>query len=90
MIDNWEASDELQHFKTIRYRLLSCSQRWSQLLFLYRQILLAGEVQAFNQPEHMELHKSGLVVKEQGKLRVSNRIYASVFNQSWVDEVLTL
>jgi hypothetical protein len=90
VIDNWDASDELQHLKTIRYRLLSCSQCWSQLLLLYRQILLAGEVQAFDQPEHMELHKSGLVVKQQGKLRVSNRIYASVFNQSWVDEALTL
>jgi hypothetical protein len=90
VIDNWETSDQPEHLRTIRDRLLSCSQRWSQLLFLYRQILLAGEVQAFDQPEHMELQKSGLVVKQQGKLRVSNRIYASVFNQSWVDEALTL
>jgi hypothetical protein len=28
------------------------------------------------------------VVKQQGKLRVYNRIYASVFNSSWVDEAL--
>jgi hypothetical protein len=60
------------------------------LLLLYRQILLAGEVKALDQPEHMELQLSGLVVKQQGKLRVYNRIYASVFNSSWVDEALSV
>lgn len=88
VIDNWEASDELQHLRTIGSRLLWSSQRSSQLLFLYRQILLKGEVKAFDLPEHMELRLSGLVVKQQGKLRVYNRIYASVFNKSWVDEAL--
>lgn len=87
VIDNWEASDDPEHLKTIRSRLWS-SQRSHQLLFLYRQILLNTEVKAINQPEHMELQLSGLVVKHQGKLRVSNRIYESVFNQSWVDEAL--
>ena len=33
----------------------------------------------------MELRLTGLVVKQQGKLKVYNRIYASVFNQTWVD-----
>ncbi|HEY9667555.1 MAG TPA: AAA-like domain-containing protein [Coleofasciculaceae cyanobacterium] len=98
-IDNWETSDEPEHLRTIHdrlcqyrsgNRLLWSSQRNRQLLFVYRQILLSGEVKANNQPEHMELQLSGLVVKQQGKLRVSNRIYASVFNQSWVDEALTL
>ncbi len=97
VIDNWETSDEPEHLRTIRDRLCRCrsgnrllwsSQRNRQLLFVYRQILLSGEVKAQDLPEHRELHKSGLVVKQQGKLRVSNRIYASVFNSSWVNDAL--
>jgi hypothetical protein len=42
-------------------------------------------VKATNEPEQMELRLTGLVVKQQGKLKVYNRIYASVFNESWVD-----
>lgn len=36
----------------------------------------------------MQLRLSGLVVEQQGKLRVYNRIYASVFDKSWVDRAL--
>ena len=36
----------------------------------------------------MELQLSGLVVKQQGKLRVYNLIYKSVFNGSWVEKAL--
>ncbi len=94
IIENWESQDEPQHLRTIRDRIL-CSPRKNQLLQLYRQILQPsfaspyqgrdGGVKATNEPEHMELQLTGLVVKQQGNLRVYNRIYASVFNQSWVD-----
>lgn len=97
VIDNWEASDDLEHLRTIRDRLCRCPlvnrrlwsrKRCSQLLLVYRQILFTGEVKAKNQLEHMELQLSGLVVKQQGKLRISNRIYVSVFNLNWVDKAL--
>lgn len=88
IIDNWESQDEPEHLRTIRDRILYSSQRKGQLLLLYRQILQSGEIKATNEPEHMELRLTGLVVKQQGKLRVYNRIYASVFNQSWVDNAL--
>jgi hypothetical protein len=88
VIDNWESKDEPEHLRTIRSRLLHSSQRGSQLLVVYREILLAGEVTANDLPEHTQLQLSGLVVKQQSKLRVSNRIYASVFNLSWVDDTL--
>lgn len=88
IINNWKASDEPEHLKTISNRLLWRSPRKRHLLKLYRQICLAGEIKASDRPEQMELQLSGLVVKQQGKLRIYNRIYASVFNQSWVDEVL--
>ncbi|MEG3840754.1 AAA-like domain-containing protein [Microcoleus sp. herbarium14] len=38
--------------------------------------------------EKMELLLSGLIVKDQGKLRVYNPIYASVFNREWIQQEL--
>jgi hypothetical protein len=87
VIENWEANDEPEHLKTIRDRIL-WSQRKGQLLQLYYQILQQGEVKANDLPEQKELRLSGLVVKQQGKLRAYNRIYESIFNQSWVENAL--
>jgi len=87
VIKNWEANDEPEHLKTIRDRLL-WSQRKGQLLQLYYQILQTGEIKANDLPEQMELRLSGLVVKQQGKLRVYNRIYESIFNWNWVENAL--
>jgi WD40 repeat protein len=87
VIENWEAFDEPEHLKTIRDRLL-WSQRQGQLLQLYHQILQQGEIKANDLPEQMELRLSGLVVKQQGKLRVYNRIYQSIFNRNWVENAL--
>jgi hypothetical protein len=94
VIEQWEMQDEPQHLRTIRDRIL-CSPRKDSLLQLYRQILQhsfaspyqTGDegVKATNEPEQMELRLTGLVVKQQGKLKIYNPIYASVFNQSWVD-----
>jgi WD40 repeat protein len=88
IIHNWETQDEPEHLRTIRDRILYSSQSQEQLLKLYQQILQTGEVTATNQPEQLELRLTGLVVKQQGKLGIYNRIYASVFNQSWVDNAL--
>ncbi|HCV32053.1 MAG TPA: hypothetical protein DGO89_18970 [Microcoleaceae bacterium UBA9251] len=142
IIDNWEASDEPAHLKTIRDRLLRNQHRASRLLGLYQKILpvseppdcrggapwpalaggiesddtseqtelrlsenhplssppdcrggapwpaLAGGICADDTPEQTELRLSGLVVKRGGKLTVSNRIYASIFNQNWVEKAL--
>jgi WD40 repeat protein/O-acetyl-ADP-ribose deacetylase (regulator of RNase III)/CheY-like chemotaxis protein len=97
LIENWETQDEPEHLRTIRDRIL-WSPHKGQLLQLYHQILQSspsppyqggdGGVKAKDTPEHMELRLSGLVVKQQGKLRVYNRIYESVFNQSWVENAL--
>ncbi|NEQ86813.1 MAG: hypothetical protein F6K26_44210 [Moorea sp. SIO2I5] len=56
------------------------------LLEIYRQIVEQGEVVAVDSPEEKELLLSGLVVKQQGSLRVNNRIYQSIFDRSWVEE----
>lgn len=88
IISNWEAQDEPEHLKTIRDRLLRSGQRTGLILGLYEHILQQDEIAADDSAEQMELRLSGLVVRQQGKLRVYNRIYKLVFNHNWVDEVL--
>jgi len=92
IIKNWEAQDEPEHLKTIRDRILQSEQRAGGLLGLYKQILTLSPSQpgitADGSPEQTELQLSGLVVKQQGKLKVYNPIYQEVFNQSWVDKTL--
>ena len=88
IISNWEAQDEPEHLKTIRDRLLRSGQRTGLILGLYDQILQQDEIAADDSAEQMELRLSGLVVRQQGKLRVYNRIYQLVFNPNWVEEVL--
>lgn len=89
IIDNWESTDEPEHLKTIRDRLLSSGQHLEQLLELYEQIWQRGEIVADGTSEQMQLQLSGLVVKQLGKLRVYNQIYASVFDQAWIEHVLS-
>ena len=88
VIENWESQDDPKHLKTIRDRILSKERLTGRILALYQQILQQGEVAADESPEQIELRLSGLMVKQEGSLRVYNRIYASVFNQGWVDKVL--
>jgi WD40 repeat protein len=88
VIKNWEANDEPEHLKTIRDRLMRNEQRASRLLGLYQQVLQQGEVVADDSPDQVELRLSGLVVKQQGQLRVYNHIYEAVFNNSWVEKEL--
>ncbi|MFN6465772.1 MAG: CHASE2 domain-containing protein [Nostoc sp. DedVER02] len=88
VIENWESQDEPEHLRTIRDRILKSERHTRQLLRLYQQILQTGQITANSSPEQMELRLSGLVVKQQGFLKVYNRIYAAVFNQNWVDKAL--
>jgi len=88
VIENWEAFDEPEHLKTIRDRIMRNELRASRLLGLYQQVWQQGEIAANDSPEQVELRLSGLVVKQQGQLRVYNRIYQAVFNNSWVEKEL--
>ncbi|NEP97900.1 AAA family ATPase [Moorena sp. SIO3F7] len=85
VIENWESQDEPEHLRTIRDRILESKQSVG-LLEIYRQIVEQGEVVAVDSPEEKELLLSGLVVKQQGCLRVNNRIYESIFDRSWVEQ----
>ena len=89
IIENWEAQDEPEHLKTIRDRIIQSSQqRTGRLLTLCQLLLQHQEVIADESPEQTELRLTGLVVKRNGKLRIYNHIYQSVFNQYWCETEL--
>ncbi|WP_138500818.1 CHASE2 domain-containing protein [Nostoc sp. PA-18-2419] len=89
IVENWESQDDPEHLRTIRDRILYRNeQRMGRLLELYQQILQHGEIAVDGTPEQIELRLSGLVVERQGKLKVYNRIYEAVFNQTWVEQKL--
>ncbi|MEH2371232.1 AAA-like domain-containing protein [Nostoc sp.] len=88
VIENWETQDIPQHLKTIRDRILESRSRTVALLSNYQQILQQREIAADDSPEQIELRLSGLVVKQSNSLRIYNRIYEEVFNQSWVEREL--
>jgi len=87
MINDWKNQDAPKHFMTIHDRIFNHEQSYD-LLKLYQQILQEGEVTANNTTRQLELRKLGLVTKQQGKLKISNRIYEAVFNWNWVNEIL--
>ena len=89
LINHWETQAASEHLKAIRFGLVRNKQcDSSSLLRLYQQILYLGEVPADKSPVQAELLNLGLVVQQKDKLKVSNRIYQSVFNQSWIDQEL--
>lgn len=86
ILDNWESQDSPEHLRTIRDRILRSEHQPARLLEIYKQILQQGEVAAVDSPEERELLLSGLVVKQQGYLKVHNRIYKSIFDSSWIKQ----
>jgi GAF domain-containing protein len=95
IIENWEAKDEPQHLKTIRDWLCHClktdrllqDQQSTPLLELYQQILDTGEIMIDHSSEQRKLLLSGLVIVQQGKLKIYNSIYHAVFNQNWLTAI---
>ncbi len=86
VISNWESQDEPEHLKTIRDRILNSEYNTTRLLELYRQIWHQATIAAIDSPEASELLLSGLVVKQQGNLKVHNRIYQSIFDHHWIQQ----
>ena len=92
IIENWEGQDDPEHLKTIRDRLLRNEAHAGALLGLYQRVLAwrdgAGEVSVDDSHIQMELRLTGLVVRRGARLDVSNRIYATIFDQQWVEKQL--
>ena len=89
IIRNWEAQDLPVHLRTIRDRLLQGDERHrGRLLGLVQTIHAHGGIPADSSREQMQLRLTGLVVPQEGQLRLYNPIYAGVFNPEWVSEQL--
>ncbi len=88
IIHNWESRDEPAHLRTVRDRLLRNPQRASRLLGCYQKLLQFKAIPADDSPEQTELRLSGLVRVRDGKLTVSNPIYAAIFNSNWLEKSL--
>ena len=88
ILTDWETKDEPQHLRTIRDRLLQDKQKAVNLLEIYRQILHRTEGLSISSVEQADLLMSGLVVNQDGILQVGNRIYESIFNQTWIEKTL--
>ncbi|MFN6496447.1 MAG: AAA-like domain-containing protein [Nostoc sp. DedQUE01] len=86
VIKNWMKNDSQKNLLTINYRLKN-SPHCKLLLTIYKQILEGKNIKLDKDNRiHMEILLSGLVVEIDRKLKVYNRIYESIFNQSWIDE----
>ncbi|NBD31620.1 MAG: GAF domain-containing protein, partial [Cyanobacteria bacterium] len=88
IIQNWETQDEPEHLRTVRDRVLHSSIPTGQLLRVYQQIWEAGKMPSTDTPEEQVLLLSGLVEKEEGELKVKNRIYQAIFNLDWLQRYL--
>ncbi len=77
-----------QHLRRIRDRLLLSNKR-RELLSLYQKKLQTKGVKVNQNPEQLELRLTGLVVRQQGKLKIYNPIYEAIFNQNWINSALT-
>jgi AAA-like domain len=89
VITNWETQDEPEHLKTIRnYLIRSDKQNPRQLLSLYQQILENNGAVADDRSTQIDLRLSGIVVKKLDRLEICNKIYAQVFDRSWLERVL--
>ena len=89
IVKDWEVQDEPEHLRTIRDRLFyRNSAKTIRLLGLYREILSSRKISINNSPEQIELRLSGLVTENKGILKVSNPIYAQIFNLAWIEEQL--
>ncbi|OPF16930.1 hypothetical protein B1L04_12440 [Microcystis aeruginosa KW] len=86
VIQNWRAQDTPVHFQTIEKRFLSNESKAFDLLVLYKGILENGQIHYQNTSEQIELTLSGLVLEDEGQLRLYNLIYEEIFNLNWVEQ----
>ena len=85
IINSWQQNDSPQHFQTIYNYLLKNTENPRKILDLYRKILNNDLPSARNNTnEAVPLILSGLVVKENQVLKISNPIYQQVFNLDWL------
>ena len=94
VIENWEYQDEPVHLRTVRDRILGQATVGDlnlntddtiRHLSLYQKVLQSEEISADEHLETFRLQLSGILINQQGKLRVANHIYRAVFDPQWVE-----
>jgi AAA-like domain/GUN4-like len=90
IIENWESQDHPQHLNHIKYRILNNYHLVEKMLCIYQDIQRGKDVDAIDSEEQKQLLLSGLIVRDQNKLKTCNRIYEEVFNKGWIKEQLQI
>jgi ABC-type branched-subunit amino acid transport system substrate-binding protein len=88
IITNWEEKDNPQHFSKIRDRIRNHEESIVRILKLYLKVLDNNDVNTDESLEQTELRLSGLVLVQDGKLKVYNLLYQKIFSSEWVAEML--
>ena len=84
IINNWQDDT---HFTTIQTKLVGNQKKAFETLDLYKEILEKRQIEYDCRSEgQTALRLSGLVLKNEGKLKLYNRIYKQIFNPSWVKQ----
>ena len=86
-LNDWENNELGKHLQAIRDRLDNSQCQPQRLLELYQKIL-SETVPIDTSKEQQELINIGLVVRQQERAVVANRIYRLIFNHSWVSKQL--
>jgi tetratricopeptide (TPR) repeat protein len=87
----WESEQErdyYSHFQELRDSILKNQQVTTVLLRLH-EILLQTEVVGTESLEDTTLLNSGLIVRQENKLKIANPIYAEIFNSEWIKQQLS-
>jgi hypothetical protein len=87
VVEDWENNTAAAHLKEIRNAVLSYG-KLDSLLILYLQILQRGTVPVGSSKEQEALLRSGLVIINNGKLKIANAVYAKIFDLAWVEQQL--
>ncbi|MBE7386129.1 MAG: AAA-like domain-containing protein [Leptolyngbya sp. SIO1E4] len=89
LIHHWEAQDEPEHLRTIRDRILADETRSGRLLSLHQRLLTHDSIKPDGSNDQADLKLSGIAIERNCELRVTNAIYAAVFNTDWVNQCLS-
>ena len=87
ILKDWEENTAGAHLKAVRQPVVAYRPRDS-ILLLYIQILQRKSIAAVQGPAQEVLLSSGLVTLSEGRLRVTNAIYAKIFGLDWVETLL--
>ncbi|MEO0985765.1 MAG: hypothetical protein AAFY20_09465 [Cyanobacteria bacterium J06639_14] len=87
IVKDWATNTAAAHLRQIAYDVLNDEKR-DVILSFYLRALQGEPVLIDGSQEQENLLQTGLVKIENRKLKISNAIYASVFNVSWVEQYL--